>query len=94
MKSMSISEARNQLPTVVEEVAQSREACVVTRYGTPLVTIVPYTDSVSAETRYPLRGRPVAVADNFDQPMPDLWSALAVAEKHAAYTTPKPRAKR
>lgn len=92
MKTMSISEARNHLPAIVEDVAYNHEALVVTRYGTPLATIVPYEEQRATEARYPLRGHPVTVAEDFDHPMPDLWNVLAVAEKHAEYATDKPTA--
>ncbi len=87
MKTVSISEARNHLPEIVEDVAHGREALVITRYGTPQATIVPYEEPDAQKMRYPLRGHPITVAEEFDQPMPDLWDALAVAEEHAECTT-------
>ncbi len=87
MKTISISDARNHLPAVIEEVIKSHEQVVVVRYGTPTVAIVPFQDVASTESRYPLRGHPVALAEDFDEPMPNLWEALAVAEKQGAYGT-------
>lgn len=91
MKTMSISEARNHLPAIVEDIAHSHEALVITRYGTPQATLVPYEETGVEKSRYPLRGHPITVAEEFDQPMPYLWDALAVAEERAEYTTDKPK---
>jgi prevent-host-death family protein len=78
MKTINVSGARNRLPSLIEEVVQTREQVVVTRYGAPLVAIMPFRDTRSTEGRYPLRGHPIALADDFDAPMPRLWDALAV----------------
>ena len=38
-------------------------------------------DIISQETKttknYPLRGKPITIASDFDEPMPELWEALA-----------------
>lgn len=94
MKTISISEARNHLPSVIDEVLKTHEQVVVVRYGTPTVAIVPFRDSASAVNRYPLRGHPIALTDDFDAPMPNLWDALAVAEAHGPYDTPAKRGKK
>jgi prevent-host-death family protein len=91
MKTMSISEARSHLPEIVEDVAQGREALVITRYGSPQATIVPYEAPDAQKMRYPLRGHSITIAEEFDRPMPDLWDALAVAEEHAEHSTDKPK---
>ena len=87
MKTISISDARNHLPSVIEEVLRTHEHVVVVRYGTPTVAIMPFQDMRLAEDRYPLRGHPITLAEDFDEPMPNLWEALAGAEKHNAYGT-------
>ncbi|WP_413174254.1 DUF2281 domain-containing protein [Anabaena azotica] len=37
-------------------------------------------DLISQETKttnnYPLRGKPITIASDFDEPMPELWEAL------------------
>lgn len=91
MKTISISDARNHLPSVIEEVLKTHEQVVVVRYGTPTVAIVPFRDVAPAESRHPLRGHPITLAEDFDAPMPNLWEALAVAEEHGAYGTPAKR---
>ena len=95
MKPLNISDVRNRLPVLVESVAQTREPVVVTRYGTPLAMIVPVTRSETQQTRYPLRGHPVTLADDFDEPLHEIWSALGVAETLGPYTaTKRPRPKK
>jgi hypothetical protein len=38
-------------------------------------------DLISQQTKttknYPLRGKPITIASDFDEPMPELWEALA-----------------
>lgn len=85
MKSLNISEVRLHLPDLIDGVAQNHEPILVMRYGAPMAMIVPITQGNTERTRYPLRGQSVTVAKDFDEPMPDLWSALVVAEPRAAY---------
>ena len=79
MKTLNISDVRNHLPSVIEDVAQSNQAVVVTRYGKPIASIEPVKNKKSHETRYPLRGQSIMVAEDFDKPTPEMWRALAVA---------------
>jgi hypothetical protein len=37
-------------------------------------TMLPKT---TPEKTYPLRGLPITISDDFDEPMPELWEALA-----------------
>jgi len=73
MKSLNISVVRNRLPGLIEGVEQTREPVMVMRYGTPVAMIVPIMLGKTRQTRYPLRGRTVVLADDFDAPMPELW---------------------
>lgn len=93
MKTISISEARNHLPTIIDTVLNTREQVVVMRHGAPTVTIAPFQATAAEASRYPLRGRPLRVAADFDAPMPDLWEALDVAEAPGAYAA-EPTARR
>ena len=34
-------------------------------------------DQSTPEKTYPLRGLPINISDDFDEPMPELWEALA-----------------
>ena len=93
MKTISISDARNHLPSVIDEVLKTHEQVVVVRYGSPTVAIVPFRKT-AAGNRHPLRGHPIRLAEDFDAPMPNLWDALAVAETRGAYDMPTKRGKR
>ena len=35
------------------------------------------SDQRTPEKTYPLRGLPITISDDFDEPMPELWEALA-----------------
>ena len=94
MKTLSISDVRNHLPSVIDEMVQTNEPVVVERYGKPVASIVPFTAEKQGQERYPLRGQPCYIAPDFDEPMPDLWQANAVAEEHEEYTAaPAPEQK-
>ena len=76
MKTINISDVRNNLPSVIEGVVQTNEVVVVTRYGKPIVSIVPFRGRESRKTLYPLRGKPITVARDFDKPMPEIWDVV------------------
>ncbi len=92
MKTLSISAVRNHLPSVIKEMADTNEPVVVERYGKPVARLIPFTAEKTDPTRYPLRGQPCSVTPDFDEPTPELWDALAVAEEHDEYIAPaKPK---
>ena len=62
---------------------------VIERYGKPVATIIPFKTESTSKTLYPLRGKQISISDDFDEPLPELWKELAVAEKRASYTTRK-----
>ena len=72
---MSVSEVRNTLPELLKEIADSREPITITRYLKPIARLVPYEESLEEE-QYPLRGLPIEVAEDFDDPLPDIWKSL------------------
>jgi len=76
MKTLNISDVRNSLPSVIVEVVQSNEIVVVTRYGKPIAKIVPFRSEEDQASRYPLRDKPIKMADDFDEPMPELWNVV------------------
>lgn len=76
MKTLNISDVRNSLPSVIEEVVQSNEVVVVTRYGKPIAKIVPFRNEGNHKSSYPLRGKPIKMADDFDEPEPELWNVV------------------
>jgi antitoxin (DNA-binding transcriptional repressor) of toxin-antitoxin stability system len=94
MKELSISDVRSHLPALLKEVTRSRAAFVVTRYGKAIASIVPFQPRKECEVRYPLRNRPIAVTEDFDAPMPDLWEALTAKEGRGTYATRRSRCPR
>ena len=85
MKTLSISEARNTLSTVVDSVASTRTSVVLLKHGKPAAMLVPITKSDAQANPYPLRGTPITLADDFDVPLSDMWNACAVAEEPETY---------
>lgn len=78
MKTMPLSEARNDLPSLVEHVSESHETVIITRHGKPLAQIGPVTPDKKKGKKeiYPLRGVFCRMSDDFNEPMPELWNAL------------------
>ena len=74
MRYLNISEARANLLSLVDTVAE--EEIVITRRGEPVAKLVRYDEKTRAKKSYPLRGLPIQVADDFDEPIPGLWEAL------------------
>ncbi|HWM93110.1 MAG TPA: type II toxin-antitoxin system prevent-host-death family antitoxin [Thermoanaerobaculia bacterium] len=77
MKALNVSQARQQLPTLVDEVAKSGEEVLITRRGEPLAKLVPFQPKEAEKAAHPLRGLPIEIADDFDAPLPELWEALS-----------------
>lgn len=75
LKRMNISGVRQQLPSVVERVARTGEAVLIVRRGKAIAKIVPAATE-GDESQRPLRGLPIVIAPDFDEPLPDLWEAL------------------
>jgi len=76
MKKMNISEVRNHLPSLLEEIALSNEPIVVTRHGKPVAKILPFRKAQSKPERYPLRNLPIRISKDFDKSDAGLWEAL------------------
>ena len=77
MKTLNVASARNRFSQLVDEVHESGEGVIVAKYGHPIVMLVPFTTAVPKPSRYPLRGLPYRIADDFDAPMPELTSMVA-----------------
>lgn len=74
MKSTNVSEARRRLPAIAAEVATTGVPMVITRRGRPLVKLVPVEAAgAAAEAELPLRGLPLEMSADFDEPLDDLW---------------------
>jgi prevent-host-death family protein len=76
MKKINISEVRNHLPSLLEQLALSNEPIVVTRHGKPVAKILPFRKAQSKPERYPLRNLPVRISKDFDKPATEPWEAL------------------
>ena len=67
MKTLNVSQVRQQLSTLVDEVAQSGEEVLITRRGEPLAKLVSLQPKKEAErAAHPLRGLPIEIAEDFD----------------------------
>lgn len=75
MKYLQIQDTSN-LTAVLDEVVATQTEVVVTRNGIPVARIVPWQAKPTSSHHYPLRGMPIVIAEDFDEPMPELWEAL------------------
>jgi len=94
MKTLSISEARNNFTSVISDIAHSHEMVVIERYGKPVASIIPFKPESTSQNQYPLRGTQITVSEDFDESLPELWKELAVAEKPESYTAEKRNSKK
>ena len=78
MRSLTISAARTTLPSLIDDVLTRHETIIISRNGKPVAQLSPISaDSHATDhSRYALRGVPIAISDDFDDPTPDLWEAL------------------
>ena len=76
MKYLNLEETDITLTAIVDEIAANPSEIVITRKGLPVARIVPYSISDTPKKNYPLRGMPIKIAPDFDEPMPELWDAL------------------
>ena len=74
MRTVTVSQARNTLPQLLDEVLASHQRVLVVRYGKPVAQIGP-VDSEPAADAYPLRKVRIEMDADFNVPMPELWSA-------------------
>jgi antitoxin (DNA-binding transcriptional repressor) of toxin-antitoxin stability system len=74
MKYLNISDTRARLPALIDNL--EREELVITRRGKPVAKLVRYKDKRQRKSRYPLRGLPLKVTEDFDESLPPLWEAL------------------
>ena len=76
MKSLSISEVRNNLPQILKKISTSHETITILRYGKPIATIAPLENTDPEQEKYPLRRFPIIISKDFNEPMPELWDVL------------------
>ena len=80
MKYLKIQETDSTLTALLDEVTATQSEIVITRNGIPVARIVPceaeQKTKLNATQHYPLRGMPIRISEDFDEPMPELWEAL------------------
>jgi len=76
MKYLNIQDTDNTLTALLDEVAATQAEVVVTRDGIPVARIVPWQAKPTSTHHYPLRGMPIVIAEDFDEPMPEFWETL------------------
>lgn len=73
MKKLNVSEARRILPALVDKVNTTGATLIITRRGRPLAKLVPVDRQEQDDKSLPLRGVPIRVADDFDEPLDEFW---------------------
>jgi len=78
MRSLSVSSARSKLPSLLDDVLMNHETIIISRKGKPVAQLAPIPSDTYRDgaTRFPLRGISISIADDFDEPAPELWEAL------------------
>jgi prevent-host-death family protein len=76
MKYLDVQETDSMLTSLLDEVTATQAEIVITRNGIPVARIVPCEKEQKTTQHYPLRGMPITIAEDFDEPMPELWEAL------------------
>ena len=70
MKTLNVSDARNTLPALIESVSTTHKPVLLLRYGKPAAMLVPMADQAELTNPYPLRGLPISMSADFDEPLP------------------------
>jgi antitoxin (DNA-binding transcriptional repressor) of toxin-antitoxin stability system len=76
VKYLNIQETDSALTALLDEVTATQSEIVITRNGIAVARIIPCETKQALPQHYPLRGIPITIAENFDDPMPELWEAL------------------
>jgi antitoxin (DNA-binding transcriptional repressor) of toxin-antitoxin stability system len=76
MRYLNIQETDGALTALLDEVTATQDEIVITRNGAAIARIVPCQTKQAIRQHYPLRGMPITIAADFDEPMPELWEAL------------------
>ena len=74
---MTLTNARQSLPAIVDEVIATRRPVVITRRGVPVAQLTAYVDAKCESSVYPLRGVALDIPEDFDDQLPIRWDALA-----------------
>lgn len=73
MKYINLQETDVTLTSIVDEIAANQSEIVITHNGLPVARIVPYWISDLPKKHYPLRGMPITIAADFDEPISELF---------------------
>ncbi len=77
MKNVELQKTDISLISLVDEVRETGSEIVISQDGIAIARLVPCQVESSSKTNYPLRGMPIEIADDFDEPMPELWECLS-----------------
>jgi len=73
MKTLTVSQARQSLPSLIDSVTKG-ERIRITRRGEVVAELA--APRKQRKKPNPLKGSVLWIADDFDAPMPELWDAL------------------
>jgi antitoxin (DNA-binding transcriptional repressor) of toxin-antitoxin stability system len=78
MKRLSVSEARRLLPQLLGDLWDGQGPVIITRRGKALGKLVQCTEDEhdGGKRPLPLRGLPLELSEDFDEPLEDDWEAL------------------
>lgn len=78
MRSLSITSARSQLPSLIDDVCLRKETIIIRRRGKPVAKLTPVPpDPLPDETaKFPLRSISIVIPEDFDEPPPGLRETL------------------
>lgn len=76
MKYIDIADAQQYLLSLLQEIAVSHEKVMITRDGVAVGMLLPSKEAKPEASKYPLRGLPIQIAEDFDEPLPELWEAI------------------
>lgn len=76
MNYINVQDTDITLTAILNELTATQTEVVITREGIPVARIVPWQAKPTSTHHYPLRGMPITIADNFDEPMLEFWEAL------------------
>ena len=78
MRSISVSSTRSNLPSLLNDVFTKHETIIISRKGKPVAQLSPIPSDTYQDDamRYPLRAVLIGIAENFDEPEPEIWEAL------------------
>lgn len=70
MKHLEIKETDTTLALLIDEIITTHNEILITRNGTPIARIIPFTTKSETPDNYPLRGIPITISEDFDEAMP------------------------